>query len=138
SDREESYAAWRRFLEGAAARHPLVLIFEDLHWADPALIGFVDHLVDWSAGVPITVICSARPELFERHPGWGGGKRNSATIALNPLTDQETARLLASLLDRAVLPAEVQAILLDRAGGNPLYAEEFVRMMLDRGDVTGA
>ena len=94
SDREESYAAWRRFLESAAARHPLVLVFEDLHWADPALIAFVDHLVDWSTGVPITVICTARPELYERHPGWGGGKRNSATISLSPLTDEETAKLV--------------------------------------------
>jgi tetratricopeptide (TPR) repeat protein len=133
SDREEAYAAWRLFLESAAARHPLVLVFEDLHWADPALVGFVDQLVDWSTGVPITVICTARPELYERHPGWGGGKRNSATIALSPLTDEETARLLLGLLEQAVLPAELQAMLLERAGGNPLYAEEFVRMLLDRG-----
>jgi class 3 adenylate cyclase/tetratricopeptide (TPR) repeat protein len=133
SDRDEAYAAWRRFLESAAARYPLVLAFEDLHWADPALIGFVDHLVDWSTGVPITVICTARPELYERHPGWGGGKRNSATIALSPLTDEETARLLVGLLEQAVLPAELQVTLLERAGGNPLYAEEFVRMLLDRG-----
>ncbi len=133
SDREESYAAWRRFLESAAARHPLVLVFEDLHWADPALIGFVDHLVDWSVGVPITVICSARPELYERHPGWGGGKRNSATVSLSPLTNEETARLLVALLEQAVLPAELQTTLLERAGGNPLYAEEFVRMLLDQG-----
>jgi class 3 adenylate cyclase/tetratricopeptide (TPR) repeat protein len=133
SDREEAYAAWRRFLESAAARHPLVLIFEDLHWADPALIGFVDHLVEWSAGVPVMVICTARPELYERHPGWGGGKRNSSTIGLSPLTDEETARLLGGLLEQAVLPAELQAALLERAGGNPLYAEEFVRMLRDRG-----
>ncbi|HYV01564.1 MAG TPA: hypothetical protein VEM93_04405, partial [Actinomycetota bacterium] len=133
SDREEAYAAWRRFLESAAARHPLVLVFEDLHWADPALIAFVDHLVDWSTGVPITVICTARPELYERHPGWGGGKRNSATISLSPLTDEETARLLVALLEQAVLPAELQTTLLERAGGNPLYAEEFVRMLLDQG-----
>jgi class 3 adenylate cyclase/tetratricopeptide (TPR) repeat protein len=133
ADREESYAAWRRYLESAAARHPLVLVFEDLHWADPALIGFVDHLVDWSTGVPVTVICTARPELYERHPGWAGGKRNSSTIALSPLSEEETARLLAGLLEQAVLPAELQASLLERAGGNPLYAEEFVRMLRDRG-----
>jgi len=133
SDREEAYAAWRRFLESAAARYPLVLVFEDLHWADPALIAFVDHLVDWSTGVPIMAICTARPELYERHPEWGGGKRNSATISLSPLTDEETARLLVALLEQAVLPAELQTTLLERAGGNPLYAEEFVRMLLDQG-----
>jgi tetratricopeptide (TPR) repeat protein len=108
-------------------------VFEDLHWADPALIAFVDHLVDWSTGVPIMAICTARPELYERHPEWGGGKRNSATISLSPLTDEETARLLVALLEQAVLPAELQATLLERAGGNPLYAEEFVRMLLDQG-----
>jgi class 3 adenylate cyclase/tetratricopeptide (TPR) repeat protein len=133
ADREEAYAAWRRFLESAAARHPLVLVFEDLHWADPALIAFVDHLVDWSTGVPITVICTARPELYERHPGWGGGKRNSATVSLSPLTNAETASLLVGLLEQAVLPAELQSTLLEQAGGNPLYAEEFVRMLLDQG-----
>jgi class 3 adenylate cyclase/tetratricopeptide (TPR) repeat protein len=132
-DRDESFTAWRRFLESIAARGPLVLVFEDLHWADPAMLAFIEHLVDWSTGVPMFVVCSARPELFERHPSWGGGKRNSTTISLDPLSEEDTAKLLASLLEQAVLPADVQAELLDRAGGNPLYAEEFVRMLTDRG-----
>ncbi len=131
--REESFASWRRFLEDLAATRPLVLVFEDLHWADPAMLAFVDHLVDWSTALPMVVICTARPELYERHHGWGGGKRNSTTIALSPLSDEESARLIASLLSEAVLPADTQAALLDRAGGNPLYAEEFVRMLTDRG-----
>ena len=96
------------------------------------MLEFVEHLVDWSTGVPLLVLCTARPELYERHPAWGGGKRNSTTVSLSPLAAEETARLVAALLDKAVLPAETQAALLERAGGNPLYAEEFVRMLSDR------
>jgi class 3 adenylate cyclase/tetratricopeptide (TPR) repeat protein len=131
--REEAFTAWLRFVELIAARVPLVLVFEDLHWADGPLVEFVEHLVEWSSGVPLFVVCSARPELYERHPRWGGGKRNSTTISLSPLSEPDTARLLSALLEQAVLPAEVQAELLERAGGNPLYAEEFVRMLVDRG-----
>src|SRR6185312_5232990 len=135
-ERDESFTAWRRFIEGIASERPLVLVFEDLHWADDALVAFVEHLVDWSTDVPLLVLCSARPELYERHAGWGGGKRNSNTISLSPLGADETARLLAALLQKAVLPAETQRTLLERAGGNPLYAEEFVRMLSDRGVLT--
>ncbi len=135
-EREESFTAWRRFVEGIAAERPLVLVFEDLHWADDALLAFIEHLVDWSTGVPLLVLCTARPELYERHAGWGGGKRNSNTISLSPLGADDTARLLAALLRKAVLPAETQRTLLDHAGGNPLYAEEFVRMLSDQGVLT--
>ena len=136
SDREESFTAWRRFVEGVAAQRPLVLVFEDLHWADDALLAFVEHLVDWSTSVPLLVLCTARPELYERHPGWGGGKRNSNTVSLSPLAADDTARLLAALLHKVVLPAETQERLLEQAGGNPLYAEEFVRMLTDQGVIT--
>ncbi len=133
TERTESFTAWRRFLEAMAASQPLVVVFEDLHWADPPLLEFIDHVVDWSIGVPVFVLCTARPELYERRPDWGGGKRNSTTISLAPLTSEETARLVSRLLGRAVLPAQTQTALLERAGGNPLYAEEFVRMLTDRG-----
>jgi class 3 adenylate cyclase/tetratricopeptide (TPR) repeat protein len=135
--RAEAFAAWRRFFEAIAEERPLVLVFEDLHWADEGLLDFVDHLVDWAGGVPILVVCTARPELLSRRPGWGGGKPNALTLSLSPLDDDETARLVAALLDRSVLPAETQTVLLQRAGGNPLYAEEFVRMVTDRELVTG-
>jgi class 3 adenylate cyclase/tetratricopeptide (TPR) repeat protein len=131
-EREELFAAWRRYVEAIASEQPLVLVFEDLHWADEAMLVFVEDLVDWATDVPLLCLCTARPELFERSPGWGGGKRNSTTVSLAPLTGEETARLVASLLSRAVLPAETQASLLERSGGNPLYAEEFVRMLTDR------
>jgi class 3 adenylate cyclase/tetratricopeptide (TPR) repeat protein len=137
SAREEPFAAWRRFLESVAAQRPLIVVFEDLHWADDALLAFIEHLVDWSTGVPMLVLCTARPELYEKYAGWGGGKRNSNTISLSPLGPEETARLLSALLQRAVLPAETQARLLEHAGGNPLYAEEFVRMLADQGVLAG-
>ncbi len=133
AEQQEAFTAWQRFLEAVAAFRPLILIFEDLHWADRAMLDFIDHLVDWSNVVPLMVVCTARPELYERHPGWGGGKRNSTTISLAPLTEDDTARLISALLEQAVLPAETQATLLERSGGNPLYAEEFVRMLTDRG-----
>jgi class 3 adenylate cyclase/tetratricopeptide (TPR) repeat protein len=132
AEREESFAAWRSFLEAIAASSPLVLVIEDMHWADPAMLAFVEHLADWASGVPMLVLCTARPELFDRQPGWGGGKRNHTAVSLSPLSPDETARLIAALLDQAVLPAETQAALLARASGNPLYAEEFVRMLVDR------
>src|SRR5207237_5200576 len=88
------------------------------------------------ADVPLFVVCTTRPELLERRPGWGGGKRNSSTISLAPLSDDDTARLLASLLETSVLPAETQAALLTRAGGNPLYAEQYARMYRERGAAT--
>jgi class 3 adenylate cyclase/tetratricopeptide (TPR) repeat protein len=133
SDRNENFAAWRRFFEGLAELSPLVLVFDDLHWADEGLLDFVDHLVDWSAGVPLLVVAAARPELLARRPDWGGGKPNAATVSLAPLSDDETARLVHGLLDRAVLPADLQAALVQHSGGNPLYAEEFARVAEDRG-----
>jgi class 3 adenylate cyclase/tetratricopeptide (TPR) repeat protein len=135
--RAEAFAAWRRFFEAVADERPLVLVFEDLHWADEGLLDFIDHLVDWAGGVPILVVCTARPELLARRPGWGGGKPNAVTLSLSPLDDAQTARLVAALLERSVLPAETQSALLQRAGGNPLYAEEFVRMVSDRELLSG-
>jgi class 3 adenylate cyclase/tetratricopeptide (TPR) repeat protein len=135
SQRAERFAAWRQFFEALAEQRPVVLVFEDLHWADDDLLDFVDHLVDWSTAVPLFVVCTARPELLERRPGWGGGKPNALTLSISPLSDDETARLLAGLLDRAVLPAELQRSLLERAGGNPLYAEQFARLLGERSEI---
>ena len=136
-NREESFTAWRRFLEAIAAYRPTVLVVEDLHWADEALLEFLEHLLDWGLPVPLLLLCTARPELFERQPSWGGGKRNATTISLSPLSAEESGRLLHALLRRTVLPAETQAALLERSGGNPLYAEQFARMLEERGDVEG-
>jgi class 3 adenylate cyclase/tetratricopeptide (TPR) repeat protein len=137
--REETFTAWRRFLEAAAAAAPLVCVIEDLHWADEALLVFVEHMAEWSQGVPMMMVCTTRPELYEKHPNWGAGLRKAVLLSLDPLSDTESAKLISALLGRAVLPAETQALLVERSGGNPLYAEEFVRMLSDRGliDKTG-
>ncbi len=135
ASREETFAAWRRFLEAMASQRPCVLVVEDLHWADGALMEFLEHLLDWSLPVPLFLLCTARPELFERQPAWGGGKRNATTISLSPLSTEESGHLLRLLLDRTLLPADTQEVLLERAGGNPLYAEQFARMLAERGSV---
>ena len=133
---EESFTAWRRFCESMATSGPAVLVFEDLHWADETLLAFLEHLVARSQDVPLLLLCTARPELFERQPSFGA-TGNAQRINLEPLADEETAVLIGSLLERAVLPSDTEAGLLERAGGNPLYAEEFVRLIGDRGEVRG-
>jgi class 3 adenylate cyclase/tetratricopeptide (TPR) repeat protein len=131
--RDEAFSAWRRLLEALAEQRPLVLVFEDLHWADDGLLDFVDSLAEWVRDVPMLVVGTARPELLERRPGWGGGKRNAFTLFIDALSREETAQLLGSLLDQTLLPADVQSTVLEQAEGNPLYAEEYVRMLQDRG-----
>jgi tetratricopeptide (TPR) repeat protein len=126
--REESFAAWQRLIEAIADHVPLVLVLEDLHWADDGTLDFVEHLVDWTSDVPLLVLCTSRPELLERRPSWGGGRLNSLTVALSPLSEEASAELLAELLGRPALEAGAQARLLHQAGGNPLYAEEYARM----------
>jgi len=132
TNRSEVFAAWRQFVEALAESRPLVLVFEDVHWADEGLLDFVDYLVGWAGGVPLLVICTARPELLARRAGWGGGKPNALTLSLAPLSDGETARLIGLLLGRPVLEAGQQAALLIHAGGNPLFAEQYAQMLADQ------
>jgi class 3 adenylate cyclase/tetratricopeptide (TPR) repeat protein len=132
-ERAELFAAWRRLIEAMAASGPVVLVVEDLHWADPAMIEFLGHLVEHSTGLPLLILATARPELLERHPGWGNDHPAATRIPLGALSDLETAQLVAALVGRSVLPVGVQALLLERADGNPLYAEEFARLLADRG-----
>ena len=131
--RGQAFAAWRRFLEALVERRPLVLVLEDMHWADDGLLDFVDELMDWLSDVPLLVVCTARPELLERRPGWGGGKINASTIGLSPLSADLTARLISRVLARPLLPAGIQQVLLERAEGNPLFAEQFAQLYLERG-----
>ncbi len=130
---ETSTAAWRRFLEAIAERGPAVLVFEDLHWADDGLLDFLDDAVDWLRGVPLLLVGTARPELLERRQAWGGGKANATTISLQPLADDDTARLISALLQQPLQLADEQRALLERAGGNPLFAEQYARMLSERG-----
>jgi class 3 adenylate cyclase len=131
--RGEAFSAWTRYLEALADERPLVLVFEDLQWADDGLLDFIDHLVDWTSGVPRLIVGTARSELLSRRPEWGGGKPNALTISLAPLSDAETGSLVAALVEQAVIPNSAREAVLERAQGNPLYAEEFARLVADQG-----
>ena len=127
----EAFEAWRRFFEALAGDRPLVLVFEDIHWADDALLDFIDLLAGGARALPLLIVCTARPELLERDTA--GGTPNASTIELATLSGDDTARLVGELLGPIRLPPEVERALLDRVEGNPLYAQEFVRMLEDRG-----
>ncbi|MEO6351345.1 MAG: AAA family ATPase [Candidatus Limnocylindrales bacterium] len=128
---DQLFAAWRTFFERLAAQGPVVMVFEDLHWADTGTIDFVEHLLDWSKGVPIFVVTLARPELIERRPDWGAGKRNFVSMYLEPLTEPAMRELLAGLAPG--LPDGAARSIIERAGGIPLYAVETVRMLVADG-----
>jgi class 3 adenylate cyclase/tetratricopeptide (TPR) repeat protein len=129
--REDLFDAWRRFFERMAARYPLVLVLEDIHWADDGLLDFIEYLSDWAQG-SLMLITLARPELFDRRPAWAGGKRNATTISLDPLTPDEDAAMVDELLPGMLSP-ELRDTIVGRAEGNPLFTEEIVRMLIDRG-----
>jgi len=139
AERQERLAAWRRFLFGLASRRPLVLVLEDLHWADDSLLDFVESLTGLAGPgkARLLVVATARPRLLERRPGWAGGT-GADTIELGPLSEADTTYLLDTLLARHGVPATVGAGLLARVGGNPLFAEEYVRMLRDRRPLGGA
>ncbi|HEY5483532.1 MAG TPA: adenylate/guanylate cyclase domain-containing protein, partial [Propionibacteriaceae bacterium] len=128
---EQLFAAWRTFFERLAATAPVVMVFEDFHYADTGLLDFVDHLLEWSRNVPIYVVTLARPEFLERRPNWGAGKRNFTSLYLEPLPESAMRELLAGLVPG--LPAVAAKAIVERADGMPLYAVETVRMLLAEG-----
>jgi class 3 adenylate cyclase len=129
-DRVAVFAAWRRLIELAAERQPLALVIEDLHWSSDSLLDLVDSVLQPRADVPLVMIVLARPELLDRRPGWGGGRRNAVSLALEPLDSEAVEALVADLLDRPA-PKIVDAVVA-RAEGNPFYAGEIVRSIEDR------
>ncbi len=131
---EELRWGLRRYLERRAAGDPLVLVFEDIHWAEPALLDIIEDLTQWSRA-PLLVVCLARPEFLDGRPGWGGGKMNASAITLDPLTAEETRRLVAELLEVDALPDPLRREVLTRAEGNPLFVEEFLRMLIEAGQI---
>ena len=131
--RDALFPAWRLFFERIAELGTTVLVFEDLQWADTGLLDFIDHLLDWSKGLPIMVVTLARPELFDRRPDWGANRRNLTALALEPLTDDAMRELLNGLVPG--LPEEALAAIIGRAEGVPLYAVETVRGLLADGRI---
>jgi class 3 adenylate cyclase len=130
-DRDELFGAWRRFFERVAEHGTTVLVFEDLHWADPGLLDFVESLLEWSRTSPVIVLTLARPELSDRRPTWGVGVRSSSTLHLDRLADNDIETMVTGYVDG--LPAKGLARLVSRAEGVPMYAVETVRMLADRG-----
>ena len=129
--REELFAAWRTFFERVAARGTVVLVFEDLQWADSGLLDFIDHVLEWSRAVPIYIVTLARPELLDRRPDWGAGRRNFTSIHLEPLSEAAMHQLLGGLVPG--LPERAVAAMVARSEGVPLYAIETVRMLVSDG-----
>lgn len=127
--REDLFAGWRRFFEQLAAVHPVTILIEDAHHAHRELIDFVDQLVDWSRDQPIFVLVLARPEIDDRHPGFGSG-RNRARITLDPLDTASMDALVDALLPGA--PTGAREAIVERAQGIPLYAVESIRSLIDR------
>jgi class 3 adenylate cyclase/tetratricopeptide (TPR) repeat protein len=129
-DRAALFAAWRSTLELAAAQRPLVLIIEDLHWSSDSLLDLVEFILQPSASAPMLMIALTRPELLDRRPAWGGGRRNHVSLTLEPLGEESIGRLVEHMLGRPA--AEIASIVVRRADGNPFYAGEIVRSIVER------
>ena len=132
ASQEETFAAWTIFLQHLSVPGPAVLVLEDLHWAGEAMLAFVEHVSSQDLAGPLLVLATTRPELLQRRPYVLAPARNVARLPLSPLTRKDAGRLIGALLDER-LAAAVRTPIIERVGGNPLYAEEYVRLLLDRG-----
>ncbi len=130
--RDRMFSAARSLIEAMSRRRPLVLAFEDIHWADDGTLDLIEYLARWVRG-PALIVCLARDELLDRRSGWGGGRRNATTISLEPLTDAEAKDLVDALLPGNNGHSELVPELAERSGGNPLFAEEMVNRILEEG-----
>ena len=123
--------AVRKLFEGIAQRRPLVIVFDDLQWAEPTFLALVEYLAEQSRDAPILLLCTARPELFDSHPAWAGGKIEAVPMLLEPLDDGDCRTLVANLLGRGPLPADAATRIAGAADGNALFAEELLAMLVD-------
>ena len=133
---EEVSWAIRRTFEVVARRRPTILVFEDVHWAEPTLLDLIEHVADWTRGCALLVICTARPDLLDMRPAWAGGKPNATTIMLERLLDQDCALMLQELAKEFALTSQQRQRVVDAAEGNPLFVEQMLAMLSDdeRGD----
>ncbi|MGI8845752.1 MAG: AAA family ATPase [Thermoleophilaceae bacterium] len=130
---EELFWAVRRLLEALARQHPLVVVWDDIHWAESTFLELIEHIADWSRNAPLLLLCPARPELLDIRPAWGGGKLNATTILLEPLPPEAASRLMDHLPGGSVLDAVTRARITEAAEGNPLFVEEMLAMLIDDG-----
>jgi class 3 adenylate cyclase/tetratricopeptide (TPR) repeat protein len=138
-ERGQPEIAWaaREFVDELADVQPLIMVFEDIHWAEEPLLELIDHLAQWVRERALLILCLARPELLDVRPGWGGGRIRSTAIELEPLGREESEQLADALLAEHDVSDKVQAQLLDKTEGNPLFVEETVRMLLEQGTAGG-
>jgi len=127
--------AFRSFLLAKAQSRPLLVIFEDLHWAEESLLDLVEHLALRGVEAPILTLCLARPELLERHPDWGGRIPNYTALSLSPLPKEQGRRLIEELLHGSGIPPDVRDGIVSKAEGNPFFIEEILRMLIDGGSL---
>jgi class 3 adenylate cyclase/tetratricopeptide (TPR) repeat protein len=132
SAQEIAWAA-REWAQRLAQEQPLVLVFEDIHWAEEPLLELIEHLATWVREAPLLLVCLARPELLDLRPGWGGGRVRATAIELEPLQRDESEQLVEALLDGAELSERGRIELLDKTEGNPLFVEETMRMLAEEG-----
>ena len=132
--RESFLAALRGGIEAIANRHPFVIAFEDIHWADDGLLDAIEHLAQW-VRAPLMLVCLARDELLDRRGGWGGGRRSATQLFLDPLSDEHSRALVRALLPEG---EEVVPAVAERSGGNPLFAEEMARRISEEGTIEAA
>jgi class 3 adenylate cyclase/tetratricopeptide (TPR) repeat protein len=134
-ERGQPEIAWaaREFVDELADVQPLIMVFEDIHWAEEPLLELIDHIAQWVRERALLIICLARPELLDVRPGWGGGRVRSTAIELEPLGREDSEALAGALLKEQQVPEQVRDRLLDKTEGNPLFVEETVRMLLEEG-----
>jgi class 3 adenylate cyclase/tetratricopeptide (TPR) repeat protein len=125
------FSGWRLYFERMSEQHPLILVFEDLQWADAALLDFIEYLLDWSRNYPLYVLTLSRPDLLDRRPMWAAARHNVTSVSLEPLSDEAMEELLEGLAPG--LPSGVREQISNRAEGVPLFAVETVRMLVDNG-----
>lgn len=130
---DEIFWAIRKLLEAEARRRPLVVVFDDLHWAEATLLDLIEHIAASTRDAPVLVFCLARPELVERRAGWGSGRLDATNLTLGSLSHEESAELIGNLLGRAELAFEAEERILAAAEGNPLFLEELLSMLIDEG-----
>ena len=128
---ESTSWAVRKLFEALAQRRPLVIVFDDVQWAEPTFLGLVEYLADLTRDAPILLICLARPELVDAHPGWGSGRLDVDSMLLEPLGDGDCRKLIANLLGRGPLPAEAATWIAEASDGNALFAEELLALLVD-------
>ncbi|MEO8247350.1 MAG: adenylate/guanylate cyclase domain-containing protein [Chloroflexota bacterium] len=137
SAQEDLFWAVRMLFEILAAEHPLVVVINDIHWAEATLLDLIDYVADWSRDSPILLLCPARPELLDTRPGWSGGKLNAASLLLEPLPLEASEELIRNIVGGAGLPAPMAERISRAAEGNPLFVEEMIGMLVDDGQLLG-